>query len=133
MKTANVDIQWGNHDILWMGAASGHRACICNVVRICARYNNLDVFGKWLWHQSDPRWQDLHWSVTKDDECELFHASGEVDESNIREEELNKKMHKAIAIMQFKVEGQLIKRRPDFLMDQRLLLDKIDYEKERSH
>ena len=43
MKTENVDIQWGNHDILWMGAASGHRACICNVVRICARYNNLDV------------------------------------------------------------------------------------------
>ena len=65
----------------------------------------------------------------KDDDCELFHASGEVDESNIREEELNKKMHKAIAIIQFKVEGQLIKRRQDFLMDDRLLLDKVDYEK----
>ena len=128
MKTANVDIQWGNHDILWMGAASGHRACICNVVRICARYNNLDVLENGYGINLIPLAR-FALECYKDDECELFHASGEVDESNIREEELNKKMHKAIAIMQFKVEGQLIKRRPDFLMDQRLLLDKIDYEK----
>ena len=128
MKTVNVDIQWGNHDILWMGAASGHRACICNVVRICARYNNLDVLENGYGINLIPLAR-FALECYKDDECELFHASGEVDESNIREEELNKKMHKAIAIMQFKVEGQLIKRRPDFLMDQRLLLDKIDYEK----
>ena len=124
----SVDIQWGNHDILWMGAASGHRACICNVVRICARYNNLDVLENGYGINLIPLAR-FALECYKDDECELFHASGEVDESNIREEELNKKMHKAIAIMQFKVEGQLIKRRPDFLMDQRLLLDKIDYEK----
>ena len=64
MKTTNVDIQWGNHDILWMGAASGHRACICNVVRICARYNNLDVLENG-YGINLIRWQDLHWSVTK--------------------------------------------------------------------
>lgn len=124
----SLDIEWGNHDILWMGAASGHRACICNVVRICARYNNLDVLENGYGINLIPLAR-FALECYKDDECELFHASGEVDESNIREEELNKKMHKAIAIMQFKVEGQLIKRRPDFLMDQRLLLDKIDYEK----
>ena len=128
IKYHSVDIQWGNHDILWMGAASGHRACICNVVRICARYNNLDVLENGYGINLIPLAR-FALECYKDDECELFHASGEVDESNIREEELNKKMHKAIAIMQFKVEGQLIKRRPDFLMDQRLLLDKIDYEK----
>ena len=128
MKTENVDIQWGNHDILWMGAASGHRACICNVVRICARYNNLDVLENGYGINLIPLAR-FALECYKEDECELFHASGEVDESNIREEELNKKMHKAIAIMQFKVEGQLIKRRPDFLMDDRLLLDKVDYEK----
>ena len=128
MKTENVDIQWGNHDILWMGAASGHRACICNVVRICARYNNLDVLENGYGINLIPLAR-FALECYKDDDCELFHASGEVDESNIREEELNKKMHKAIAIIQFKVEGQLIKRRPDFLMDDRLLLDKVDYEK----
>ena len=128
MNYHSLDIQWGNHDILWMGAASGHRACICNVVRICARYNNLDVLENGYGINLIPLAR-FALECYKDDECELFHASGEVDESNIREEELNKKMHKAIAIMQFKVEGQLIKRRPDFLMDQRLLLDKIDYEK----
>ena len=127
MKTANVDIQWGNHDILWMGAASGHRACICNVVRICARYNNLDVLENGYGINLIPLAR-FALECYKDDECELFHASGEVDESNIREEELNKKMHKAIAIIQFKLEGQVIKRRPEFNMDKRLLLDKIDYE-----
>ena len=128
MKTANVDIQWGNHDILWMGAASGHRACICNVVRICARYNNLDVLENGYGINLIPLAR-FALECYKDDECELFHASGEVDESNIREEELNKKMHKAIAIIQFKLEGQLIQKRPEFDMADRLLLDKINYEK----
>lgn len=128
MKFTNVDIQWGNHDILWMGAAAGHRACICNVVRICARYNNLDVLEDGYGINLIPLAR-FALECYKDDDCSLFHMSGEVDDRNMREEELNKKMHKAIAIMQFKLEGQLIMRRPDFLMDQRLLLDKIDYEK----
>lgn len=128
MKCDNVDIQWGNHDILWMGAASGHRACICNVVRICARYNNLDVLENGYGINLIPLAR-FALDCYKDDPCDVFHMSGDVDQENIREEEMNKKMHKAIAIMQFKVEGQLIKRRPDFQMDQRLLLDKIDYEK----
>ena len=124
----SVDIQWGNHDVVWMGAASGHPACIATVIRNAARYGNLDTLEEGYGINLIPLAR-FALECYKDDECELFHASGEVDESNIREEELNKKMHKAIAIMQFKVEGQLIKRRPDFLMDQRLLLDKIDYEK----
>jgi fructose-1,6-bisphosphatase-3 len=59
----------------------------------------------------------------------LFHVSGDVCKEDIREEELNRKMHKAIAIIQFKLEGQIIQNRPDFLMEERMLLDKIDYEK----
>lgn len=128
MRSANVDIQWGNHDILWMGAASGHRACICNVVRICARYNNMDVLENGYGINLIPLAR-FALECYKDDECSLFHMSGEVDDRNMREEELNKKMHKAIAVIQFKLEGQLIMRRPDFKMDQRLLLDKINYEK----
>ena len=71
MKTANVDIQWGNHDILWMGAASGHRACICNVVRICARYNNLDVLENGYGINLIPLAR-FALECYKDDECELF-------------------------------------------------------------
>lgn len=59
----------------------------------------------------------------------MFHVSGDVRKEDFREEEMNRKMHKAITIIQFKLEGQLIKRRPDFKMEDRLLLDKVDYEK----
>lgn len=128
MNCHTVDIQWGNHDILWMGAASGHPACIANVVRICARYNNLDVLENGYGINLIPLAR-FALECYKDDPCELFHVSGEVCKEDIREEELNKKMHKAIAIIQFKLEGQLIKHRPDFLMDDRLLLDKIDLKK----
>ena len=128
MDYHTVDIQWGNHDVLWMGAAAGHKACIANVVRICARYNNLDVLENGYGINLIPLAR-FALDVYGDDPCELFHVSGEVQKEDFREEELNRKMHKAIAIIQFKLEGELIKRRPDFQMEDRLLLDKVDYEK----
>ena len=126
MKYHMVDIQWGNHDILWMGAASGHPACIANVVRICARYNNLDTLENGYGINLIPLAR-FALDCYGDDPCDKFHVSGEVKKEDIREEELNRKMHKAIAIIQFKLEGQLIQRRPDFCMEDRLLLDKVDY------
>ena len=128
MDYHTVDIQWGNHDVLWMGAAGGHRACIANVVRICARYNNLDVLENGYGINLIPLAR-FALEVYGDDPCELFHVSGDVRKEDFREEEMNRKMHKAITIIQFKLEGQLIKRRPDFKMEDRLLLDKVDYEK----
>ena len=128
MDYHTVDIQWGNHDVLWMGATAGHKACIANVVRICARYNNLDVLENGYGINLIPLAR-FALDVYGDDPCELFHVSGEVQKEDFREEELNRKMHKAITIIQFKLEGELIKRRPDFQMEDRLLLDKVDYEK----
>ncbi|MDD3746833.1 MAG: fructose-1,6-bisphosphatase [Anaerostipes sp.] len=127
MTYHNVDIQWGNHDILWMGAAAGNPASIANVVRICARYNNLDTLENGYGINMIPLARFAYDTYRKDP-CVLFTMSGEIQEEDIREEDLNKKMHKAIAIIQFKLEGQLIQRRPDFDMDGRLLLDKINYE-----
>ena len=128
MDYHSLDIQWGNHDILWMGAASGHGACIANVVRISARYNNLDTLENGYGINLIPLAR-FALDCYKDDPCELFTISGDVQEEDVRELDLNKKMHKAIAVIQFKLEGRLIRRRPDFAMEERLLLDKIDYEK----
>ena len=128
MDYHSLDIQWGNHDILWMGAASGHGACIANVVRISARYNNLDTLENGYGINLIPLAR-FALDCYKDDPCELFTISGDVQEEDVRELDLNKKMHKAIAVIQFKLEGRLIRRRPDFGMEERLLLDKINYEK----
>ncbi len=77
MDYHTVDIQWGNHDVLWMGAAAGHKACIANVVRICARYNNLDVLENGYGINLIPLAR-FALDVYGDDPCELFHVSGEV-------------------------------------------------------
>ena len=127
MEHSNVDFQWGNHDVVWMGAASGQKACIANVIRLSARYNNLNVLEDGYGINLVPL-ASFAIETYANDPCQCFRVHAQED-SDLREVSLNMKMHKAIAIMQFKVEGQLIKRRPDFLMDQRLLLDKIDYEK----
>lgn len=132
MDYHSVDIQWGNHDILWMGAASGHPACIANVIRICARYGNLDTL-------EDDYGINLVPLVTfasntyKLDRCELFGVKQRQNEVSQLDVELEKKMHKAISVIQFKLEGQVILRRPDFKMEKRLMLDKIDYEKGSIH
>lgn len=127
MDYHSVDIQWGNHDVLWMGAASGHAACIANVIRICARYGNLDTLEDDYGINLIPL-ANLAMSAYAEDDCELFDVKHRHDEVSQIDIVLEKRMHKAISMIQFKLEGQLIMRRPEFHMKDRLLLDKIDYE-----
>lgn len=122
-----VDIQWGNHDILWMGAAAGEKTCIANAVRISSRYANLDVLEDVYGINLLPL-ATFASAVYKDDSCKEFIPKVDKDEFNTREISLIAKMHKAISIIQFKLEGEIISRHPEYEMDHRLLLDKVDYE-----
>lgn len=122
-----VDIQWGNHDILWMGAAAGEKTCIANAVRISSRYANLDVLEDVYGINLLPL-ATFASAVYKDDHCKEFIPKVDKDEFNTREISLIAKMHKAISIIQFKLEGEIISRHPEYEMDHRLLLDKVDYE-----
>ncbi|MCR4654837.1 MAG: fructose-1,6-bisphosphatase [Lachnospiraceae bacterium] len=123
----SVDIQWGNHDVLWMGAAAGDMSCIATVLRIAARYGNLDILEEGYGINLVPL-ATFALNTYKDTDCSLFKISYNKD-YNTKDLELDIKIHKAISIIQFKVEGQCIKRNPFFNMDDRLLLDKIDHEK----
>jgi len=122
-----VDVQWGNHDIVWMGAASGHLACIANVVRMSARYGNLDTLEEGYGINLIPL-ATFALETYADVDCSCFAIKYNTD-YDTKDLSLDMKMHKAMAIIQFKLEGQLIMRRPEFEMENRLLLDKIDYEK----
>ena len=123
------DIQWGNHDILWMGAGAGNNACICNVLRLSLRYANLatveDAYGINLVPLAT-----FAMETYGDDPCEEFipklMAGNTMQEKYIR---LTAQMHKAISIIQFKKEAQIFKRRPEWGMLDRCLLDHIDYER----
>ncbi len=124
----SVDIQWGNHDILWMGAAAGSEVCIANVIRICARYANLDTLEDGYGINMLPL-ATFALDCYKKDPCKNFKPKFDAEnEYSVTEQELIARMHKAIAIIQFKLEGEVIKRRPDFNMDHRLLLNKINYD-----
>jgi len=123
----SIDVQWGNHDIVWMGAASGHMACICNVIRMAARYGNLATLEEGYGINLIPL-ATFALTTYANANCDVFAVNYDND-YNTKDLALDTKMHKAIAIMQFKLEGQLIKRRPCFEMEDRLLLDKIDFEK----
>lgn len=124
----DVDIQWGNHDISWMGAACGNLALVANVVRIAVSYNNFDVLEDGYGINMRPLSMFAS-SVYKDDECKSFMPKildkNEFDNVDIK---LAAKMHKAIAIIQFKLEGQIIKRHPEYYMDDRNILERINYE-----
>ena len=122
----SVDVQWGNHDIVWMGAASGHLACIANVVRMAARYGNLDTLEEGYGINLIPL-ATFALDTYKDTDCEAFAIKYNTD-YDTKDLSLDMKMHKAIAMIQFKLEGQLIMRRPEFHMEDRLLLNHIDYE-----
>jgi len=122
----SVDFQWGNHDILWMGAAAGHMACIANVIRNSVQYGNLGILEDGYGINMLPL-ATFALDTYADDPCEIFRGKTEV-EIPANEIELNTKMHKAIAILQFKLEGQVINRHPEFKMQKRNLLDKINYE-----
>lgn len=125
MRHHSVDIQWGNHDVYWMGAAAGNRACICNVIRISAKYGNLKLLEDGYGINLVPLAR-LAMSRYAKDSCSCFKLDYREDEYDVRDAMLDEKMHKAIAVMQFKLEGQLIKNHPEFHMEERLLLDKID-------
>ena len=120
-----VDIQWGNHDIIWMGAASGNLASIANVIRISLRYNNVDTLEDAYGITMMPL-ASFAINKYKNDPCDCFSPKGKVEDSN---KEMVMQMHKAISIIQFKLEGQIIKRNPHFKMDDRLLLEMIDFKK----
>lgn len=122
----SVDIQWGNHDIVWMGAAAGHLACIANVIRMSARYGNLDTLEEGYGINLIPL-ATFALETYSDVNCDTFSIKYNTD-YNTKDLSLDMKMHKAIAIIQFKLEGNLIIRRPEYQMEDRLLLDKVDYE-----
>lgn len=123
------DIQWGNHDILWMGACAGNNACICNVLRLSLRYANLATLEEGYGINLVPL-ATFAMETYGDDPCEEFVPTlltgNTLDEKTVR---LIAQMHKAIAIIQFKKEAQIFKRRPQWQMEDRCLLDHIDYER----
>ncbi len=123
----SVDVQWGNHDIVWMGAACGALACIANVVRMAAHYGTLSTLEDGYGINLLPL-ATFALETYTDTDCEAFAIRFNTD-YNTKDLSLDTKMHKAISIIQFKLEGQLILRHPEFHMEDRLLLDKIDYGK----
>ena len=127
MSYHSLDIQWGNHDIMWMGAAAGQTTCIATAIRICARYSNLDILEDGYGINLLPL-ATFALSTYGDDPCECFKIKGN-NELNDLEAELTRKMHKAISIIAYKLEGQLVKRRPCFHMDSRRVLERVNYEK----
>ena len=123
----NFDIQWGNHDVLWMGAASGNLGSIANVIRMCLRFGNLSTLEDGYGINLLPL-ATFAMETYGDDPCALFlprtkYADSFFDEKTIR---LISQMHKAITIIQFKLEGEIIRRRPEFEMDDRMLLHHLD-------
>ncbi|MCI8659598.1 MAG: fructose-1,6-bisphosphatase [Lachnospiraceae bacterium] len=127
MSFHDVDIQWGNHDISWMGAATGNEACVCNVLRIAISYNSFDVLEDGYGINLRPL-SMFAARVYKDDPCTRF-TPKILDENiyDVVDPGLVAKMHKAIAVIQFKVEGQIIKRHPEYEMEDRLLLEAVDF------
>ena len=123
-----VDFQWGNHDIVWMGAAAGSEACIANVIRVSLRYANMETLENGYAISMLPL-VSLAVDLYGDDPCSLFRPKDGGDGVfTENEQQLMARMQKAITIMQLKLEGQIIKRRPQYMMADRLLLDKIDHE-----
>lgn len=127
MNYHSLDIQWGNHDVVWMGAATGQQACIATVIRNSLRYGNLDILEDGYGINMMPL-ATFAMEVYGEDSCEVFEMKGASD-YNALEKELGKKMHKAIAVIQFKLEGQLIREHKEFQMEDRCLLHRMDLEK----
>ncbi|MBR2836232.1 MAG: fructose-bisphosphatase class III [Coriobacteriales bacterium] len=125
-KWPKLDVQWGNHDMLWMGASLGQPGCVANVVRICARYGNLSILRDTYGMDLSPLFEFAQ-TVYADDPCAAFGIKGSPD---ISEEELalSIKVQKAMAYIQFKVEARLIAENPSFGLEARNLLHHIDYE-----
>lgn len=127
LKYHSIDFQWGNHDVEWIGAAAGHAACIANVIRNSLRYNNFDVIEIGYGINTRALVNFAH-DVYALDDCEKFMPL-DSHRHTIRTNDapLTAKMHKAIAIIQFKLEGQIIKKHPEYDMTQMLRLNRINY------
>lgn len=127
MHYHSVDIQWGNHDVLWIGAFSGSKVCLANIVRICARYSNLDIIEDVYGINLIPL---LNLAEKYYDDNPAFRPKLGPEDAHLSEGELRQitKMHQAISMIQFKLEIPIIKRRPDFDMSRRLVLEKVDYD-----
>lgn len=124
------DIQWGNHDILWMGAAAGNDACICNVIRMSLRYANLPTLEDGYGINLVPL-ATFAMETYADDPCQEFQpttsgGASDIDEKTIR---LTAQMHKAISVIQFKIEGQIMQSHPGWEMADRCLFERIDYQR----
>ena len=125
------DLQWGNHDILWMGAAAGNDACICNVIRLSLRYANLTTLEDGYGINLVPL-ATFAMETYKDDPCTEFlpKLNGGACVLDDKTQRLTAQMHKAIAVIQFKVEAQIISKHPEWKMEGRKLFEHIDYKKE---
>lgn len=122
----SVDIQWGNHDVLWIGAFAGSKVCLANIIRICARYNNLDIIEDVYGINLRPL---LNLAEKYYDDNPAFRPKRISNETLTEQEQLQiTKIHQAISIIQFKLESPIIKRRSCFDMSNRLLLEKVDYD-----
>ncbi|MBS7283108.1 fructose-1,6-bisphosphatase [Prevotellaceae bacterium LCP21S3_C11] len=128
-KYHSWDMQWGNHDILWMGAAAGNDACICNVIRLSLRYGNLPTLEEGYGINLVPL-ATFAMETYKNDPCTEFipktsGGASQLDEKTLR---LTAQMHKAIAVIQFKVESQIIAKHPEWKMNDRCLFEHVDYQ-----
>ncbi len=127
----NFDVQWGNHDILWMGAAAGNTCCMANVLRLAMRYGNLDVLEDGYGINLLPL-ATFAMETYADDPCTLFGPKvieKEDSTHNAKTLRMIGQMHKAICVIQFKLEAEIIRRRPDFEMEDRMLLHRIDFDR----
>ncbi|UOQ83428.1 fructose-1,6-bisphosphatase [Gracilibacillus salinarum] len=122
----SLDIQWGNHDVLWLGAFAGSKVCLANIIRICARYDNLDIIEDVYGINLRPL---LTLAEKYYDDNVPFRPKEHKDKPLSDHETLQiTKIHQAIAMIQFKLESPIIKRRDFFNMSERLVLEKVDYQ-----
>ena len=128
------DMQWGNHDVLWMGAHAGNDACICNVIRLSLRYANLSTLEEGYGINLVPL-ATFAMETYGDDPCREFlpKLSGGAMAMDEKTQRLTAQMHKAIAVMQFKMETEIIKRHPEWRMADRCLFDLVDYASHTIH
>ncbi|EUJ29706.1 fructose-1,6-bisphosphatase [Listeria cornellensis] len=127
MSYHSIDFQWGNHDMLWMGAASGSRVCLANVLRISSRYLNLDIIEDSYGISIRPLALFAEENYGEDPCTAFLPQKTAITEQSTTEINQIARMHKAIAVIQFKLEGEIIARHPEFEMQHRLLLNMIDY------
>ena len=123
----SVDVQWGNHDMVWMAAASGHLASIASVIRLCARYGNMSVLENDYAINLVPL-ATFAMETYSNTNLDCFKVTGNGAYAK-KDQTIDTLIHKAATILQLKLSGQVIMRNPEFNMDNRLLLNKVDFEK----